>query len=65
MKNNAGKQNLLRKKNHQIKVNRKSLNNNIQNLNQALLSQNYQQNQNKLIQDENKNIKILNFQYFH
>ena len=61
MKNNDGKRNLVRKKTHQIKVNRKLSNNNIQNLNQAFVSQNYQQKQNKLISEDNKNIKIQEF----
>ena len=60
MKNNGGASNYLKAKAQQIKVNRKALNNNGQNINQPILSQNfYQQRQNKLIiQEENKNIKI-------
>ena len=59
MKNNGGTSNYPKTKSQQIKVNRKSLNNNVQSISQPILSQNYyQQKQNKAIQEENKNIKI-------
>ena len=63
MKNNSSKSNYLKSKAQQIKVNRKTVNNNyVQSLNQASLSKNfYQQKQNKLIQNENKNIKIQEY----
>ena len=62
MKNNGGKSNYLKTKSQQIKVNRKSSNNNSQSINQTILTQNYfQQKQNKLIQEENKNIKIQGY----
>ena len=62
MKNNGGKSNYLKTKSQQIKVNRKSSNNNSQSINQTILTQGcFQQKQNKLIQEENKNIKIQGY----
>ena len=62
--NNNGKSNLLKGKGQEIKVNRKTTNNNNY-INQVPLSQNYyhyyQQKSNKLNKEENKNIKYQEY----